>query len=88
MAVSAEPITSKLPLLETKLYRPKWSAERVSRPRLIERIQPPHKLTLVCAPAGFGKTTLLAEWIATVPTRAVAWVSLDQSDNNPVSGHI
>ncbi|MGB3137049.1 MAG: LuxR C-terminal-related transcriptional regulator, partial [Nodosilinea sp.] len=41
------------------------------------------KLTLVSAPAGFGKTTLLAEWVAAVLTRPVAWVSLDQSDNDP-----
>ncbi|MEL7333798.1 MAG: LuxR C-terminal-related transcriptional regulator [Cyanobacteria bacterium J06560_2] len=85
MTVSAKPITSELPLLETKLYHPKWSAKRVSRPRLIGQMQPPRKLTLVCAPAGFGKTTLLAEWIATVPTGDVAWVSLDQSDNNPAT---
>ena len=54
MTVSAQPITSEFPLLETKLYRPKWSAERVSRPRLIERMQPPRKLTMVCAQAGLG----------------------------------
>ena len=83
MTVSARPITSELPLLETKLYLPTWSADRVSRPRLIDRIHPQRKLTLVSAPAGFGKTTLLAEWIAAVPTRPVAWVSLDQSDNDP-----
>ncbi len=77
------PTTSELPLLETKLYLPKWSADLVSRPRLINRIYPKRKLTLVCAPAGFGKTTLLAEWVAAVPTRPVAWVSLDQSDNDP-----
>ena len=77
------PITSELPLLETKLYLPKWSADLVSRSRLLERIHPKRKLTLVSAPAGFGKTTLLAEWVATVPTRPVAWVSLDQSDNDP-----
>ncbi|MBE7384639.1 MAG: helix-turn-helix transcriptional regulator [Leptolyngbya sp. SIO1E4] len=83
MTVSARPITSELPLLETKLYLPKWSADRVSRPRLIDRIHPQRTLTLVSAPAGFGKTTLLAEWVAAVPTRPVAWVSLDQSDNDP-----
>ncbi|MEM9505179.1 MAG: helix-turn-helix transcriptional regulator, partial [Cyanobacteria bacterium P01_E01_bin.43] len=83
MTVSARSINSKLPLLETKLYRPDWSADRVSRPRLIDRIHPQRKLTLVSAPAGFGKTTLLAEWIAAVHTRPVAWVSLDQSDNDP-----
>ncbi len=83
MTVSARPIISELPLLETKLYLPKWSAELVSRPRLIDLIHPQRKLTLVSAPAGFGKTTLLAEWVASVPTRLVAWVSLDQSDNDP-----
>ena len=83
MTVSARPITSELPFLETKLYLPKWSAELVSRPRLLEHINPKRKLTLVSAPAGFGKTTLLAEWVAAVPTRPIAWVSLDQSDNDP-----
>ncbi len=77
------PTTSGLPFLETKLYLPKWSADLVSRPRLIYRIYPKRKLTLVCAPAGFGKTTLLAEWVAAVPTRPAAWVSLDKSDNDP-----
>ncbi len=72
-----------IPLLETKLYLPKWSAGLVSRSRLIDRIHPQRKLTLVSAPAGFGKTTLLAEWAAAVPARPVAWVSLDQSDNDP-----
>ncbi|EKU96501.1 ATP-dependent transcriptional regulator [Leptolyngbya sp. PCC 7375] len=72
-----------IPLLETKLYLPQWSAGLVSRPRLVERINPKRKLTLVSAPAGFGKTTLLAEWVAAVPNRHVAWVSLDQSDNDP-----
>ncbi len=83
MTVPARPIISRLPLLETKLYPPKWSADLVSRSRLLERIYPKRKLTLVSAPAGFGKTTLLAEWVAAVPTRPVAWVSLDQSDNDP-----
>ena len=83
MTVSARPTTSELPLLETKLYRPDWSADRVSRPRLIDRIHPQRKLSLISAPAGFGKTTLLAEWIAAVPNRRVAWVSLDQSDHDP-----
>ncbi len=85
MTVSAKPITSKLPLLETKLYLPKWSADRISRPRLIERMQAQRKLTLVSAPAGFGKTTLLAEWLAAFPKRAAAWVSLDRGDNTPAT---
>ncbi|MEM9505689.1 MAG: helix-turn-helix transcriptional regulator, partial [Cyanobacteria bacterium P01_E01_bin.43] len=70
-------------LLETKFFAPRWHQGRVSRPRLINRINPQRKLTLVSAPAGFGKTTLLAEWIAAVPTRPVAWVSLDANDNDP-----
>ncbi|MEO0376138.1 MAG: helix-turn-helix transcriptional regulator, partial [Cyanobacteria bacterium P01_A01_bin.17] len=85
MTALATSISSKLPLLETKLYCPQWFAERVSRPRLIERIQLQRKLTLVSAPAGFGKTTMLAEWIAAVPERAIAWVSLDQGDNTPAT---
>ncbi len=75
------------PLLETNLYIPRWRHGFVSRPRLVERLNQGagRKLTLVSAPAGFGKTTLLAEWLATTPAgeRPAAWVSLDQSDNDP-----
>ena len=74
-------------LLETKLYVPKWRPGLVSRPRLIERMQQgiERKLTFVSAPAGFGKSTLLAEWVAATPAseRPAGWVSLDQSDNDP-----
>ena len=76
-----------IPLLETKLYIPKRRPRFVSRPRLIERLSEgiERKLTLVSAPAGFGKTTVLAEWLAATPAseRAAGWVSLDQSDNDP-----
>ena len=53
-----------MPLLTTKLYIPPVRAELVSRPRLIERLNTRlhRKLTLISAPAGFGKTTLLSEW--------------------------
>ncbi|MCI0696055.1 hypothetical protein L0337_29150 [candidate division KSB1 bacterium] len=70
------------PLLETRLYIPKWRPGLVSRPRLIERMHQgiERKLTLVSAPAGFGKTTLLTEWLAT-GERVAGWVALDQSDN-------
>ncbi len=81
-----ENLIARPPLLETKLYLPKWRAGLVSRPRLIERMQQgiARKLTLVSAPAGFGKTTLLAEWLAVSPANeCAAWVSLDQSDNDP-----
>ena len=75
------------PLLEIKLFIPRPRAGLVARPRLIERLNQASagKLTLVSAPAGFGKTTLLAEWLATAKPgkQRVAWLALDQSDNDP-----
>src|SRR6266571_1333231 len=77
------------PLLETKLHVPRWRRGLVARPRLSERLSRgvESALTLVSAPAGFGKTTLLAEWLAAAPAggRSVAWLSLDQRDNDPAS---
>ena len=74
------------PLLETKLYIPPVRSGLVSRPRLVERLdegfQRGCKLILISTPAGFGKTTLLSEWAAQC-RRPVAWVSLDESDNDP-----
>ena len=79
-------------LLETKLYVPRSRGGRVPRPRLSERLDrgTASKLTLVSAPAGFGKTTLLTEWLAAGPARPtgerlVAWLSLDRADNDPAS---
>ena len=77
------------PLLETKLYIPRVRRGLVTRPRLSERLSrgSESKLTLVSAPAGFGKTTLLAEWLAASPAteRPTAWLSLDLSDNQAAS---
>jgi LuxR family transcriptional regulator, maltose regulon positive regulatory protein len=77
------------PLLDTKLFTPRWRSTLVSRPRLAERLSrgTESTLTLVSAPAGFGKTTLLAEWLAASPSgeRSVAWLSLDQADNESAS---
>jgi LuxR family maltose regulon positive regulatory protein len=72
------------PILATKLYVPPPRPEAVLRPRLIERLDDGlhRNLTLVSAPAGFGKTTLLGGWVATLP-RPAAWLSLDEGDNNP-----
>jgi LuxR family transcriptional regulator, maltose regulon positive regulatory protein len=72
------------PILATKLYVPPPRPEAVPRPRLIEPLDEGlhRKLILVCAPAGFGKTTLLGEWVATLP-RPAAWLSLDEGDNDP-----
>lgn len=55
------------------------------RPRLMARLDEPTPLTVIVAPAGWGKTTLLAQWSETVGDRPpVAWVTLDDSDNDPV----
>ncbi len=72
-------------LLTTKLYIPRPRPNLVHRPRLTGRLNAglERQLTLISAPAGFGKTTLLSEWIPT-SERCVAWVSLDQGDNDPV----
>src|SRR5262245_8930859 len=69
-------------LLPTKLSPPVPRQHQVHRRRLIERLAaaPPDSLVLVAAPAGFGKTSLLAAWRATQP--ATAWVSLDERDND------
>ena len=84
-----------IPLLKTKLYIPPPRPELVSRPRLIERLNAAlvlgdkyrgldRKLTLISAPAGFGKTTLVSEWVqalgGTDPPIAIAWLSLDEGD--------
>jgi LuxR family maltose regulon positive regulatory protein len=75
------------PLLETKLHVPRRRPGLVARPRLIERLgrASGSKLTMVSAPAGFGKTTLLAEWLAAVSAGggSAAWLSLDRRDNDP-----
>ena len=73
-------------ILATKLYIPPPRAKIVLRPRLIERLNEglERKLTLISAPAGFGKTTLVSEWLAG-RQRPVAWLSLDEGDNAPTS---
>jgi LuxR family maltose regulon positive regulatory protein len=87
------------PLLITKLYIPPLRSELVPRPRLVKRLNQglgsrgpgdgsfARKLTLVSAPAGFGKTTLLSEWLHSrreaTPSLQSAWLSLDPGDNDP-----
>lgn len=75
------------PLLETKLYIPRLRPDVVARPRLSERLRrgANSKLTLISAPAGFGKTTLLTEWLAASTTKQVAWLSLDSKDSRPAT---
>ena len=82
-------------ILATKLYIPPPRVNVIVRPRLIERLNEglQRKLTLVSAPAGFGKTTLLSEWIVALTSNPsptgrgggvrAAWFSLDEGDNDP-----
>jgi LuxR family maltose regulon positive regulatory protein len=91
-------ITNKHPkveqLLSTKFFIPPTRPEIVPRPHLVERLdQGLHqKLTLISAPAGFGKTTLVTEWLGSLKLAAendtqtayrVAWLSMDEGDNDP-----
>src|SRR5258707_3596732 len=72
------------PILATKLYIPRLRPHVVSRPRLIERLNEGlhRNLILISAPAGFGKTTLVSEWVEGIE-RPTAWLSLDEGDNDP-----
>src|SRR6266699_2748327 len=92
---STQPAASRLPsphiaiaiddypsLIQTKLHRPRNGSDLITRARLLERLNAGLSgiVTLVSAPAGFGKTTLLAEWLQTIG-RPTAWLSLDANDN-------
>src|SRR6266542_3381253 len=72
------------PILTTKLYVPSAPPRVVPRQRLIEQLNEGlhRRLTLISAPAGFGKSTLLSAWVAGCD-RPVAWLSLDEDDNDP-----
>ncbi len=74
-----------MPILATKLYIPPPRPKVVHRPRLTEHLNEglDRRLTLVSAPAGFGKTTLVGEWLAGQPRQA-AWLSLDRGDSDPI----
>jgi len=81
-----------LSVLPTKLFIPSYNPNLVARPRLLQKLDEGlrlnRKLTLICAPAGFGKTTLALEWINHLRTTVeqaivdISWLSLDQEDNN------
>ena len=76
-----------VPLLSTKFYIPRARADIVTRPRLIEKLlRGVHRsgvFTLLSGPAGSGKTTLLSEFVDQLQ-RPVAWLSLDEGDNDPI----
>jgi LuxR family transcriptional regulator, maltose regulon positive regulatory protein len=73
-------------LLETKLFIPKIHTDLVPRTHLIEQLNEglSRKLTLVSGPAGFGKTSLVLDWISSLD-RPAAWLSLDEGDNNLIT---
>ena len=74
-------------IVTTKVRVPRTRTELVPRPRLRETLvrNEGRRLTLVSAPAGFGKTTLLSEWLeeSSGDGRSVAWLSLEEADNDP-----
>ena len=94
MAATSLTIPSGVPILAAKTLFPPVQPGWVTRRRLIDRLESSlqGKLTLVSAPAGFGKTTLIASWLHSLSDRAtdqhgirkIAWLTLEQDDNNPV----
>jgi len=77
----------QLTLVRTKLRPPPVREQSIPRERLLERLRSEsgHRLTLVACPAGFGKTSLLSAWYeAEAAQRPVAWLTLDEGDNDPV----
>jgi LuxR family maltose regulon positive regulatory protein len=82
-AVTLSYLVERYPLLITKLYIPRLDTELLARPQLVERFgrAVDRPVVLVTAPAGWGKTTLVASW-AGQANRPVGWVSLDEGDND------
>jgi LuxR family maltose regulon positive regulatory protein len=80
-------VSQSTPLLSTKLYIPPTRPNVVVRSRLLEKldlgVREGRPLTLISAPAGSGKTTLLSSWLSRVQPHKVAWLSLDELDNDP-----
>ena len=75
-------------MIKTRISAPRLRANLVSRPRLLHLLDrgTTRALTLICAPAGYGKTTLILEWIASLEktgAAALSWLSLDPGDNDP-----
>ena len=73
-----------VPLLRSKIHRPAVDDNHIHRPSLLARLKR-HRhgpLTLICAPAGYGKSTLASCWLASADVPG-AWVSLDENDNDP-----
>lgn len=84
VARSSTKPSGRAPLLATKLFIPRPRQSLVPRQRLVGRLNEclDHQLTLISAPAGFGKTTLVSTWARGL-RQPVAWLSLDEADNDP-----
>ena len=88
--VTTSPSEHHTPVLAPKLHLPRLHASLLTRSRLLTRLDTglQGKLTLLSAPAGFGKTTVVSQWVADHRKRQhhppVAWISLDPGDNDPV----
>ena len=78
------PDNTDIHILQTKLIRPAIDSNWVRRPRLIDHFNrnPKNRLTLVSAPAGYGKTTLVLQWLGHI-SQPSAWLSLDEQDGDP-----
>ncbi|MGB7206875.1 MAG: hypothetical protein WBD37_15500, partial [Anderseniella sp.] len=85
MTESNSGTTSTVLLIKTKLYQPRIVSDALPRPHLVQQLHAglTSPLTLICAPAGYGKTSLLAAWLPQVP-HPVAWLSLDETDSDPL----
>ena len=68
-------------LLKTKLHLPKQAIKPVKRPEIVKCFSQEHRLTLLAAPAGYGKTNIVLEWLASL-SALTGWVSLDEADND------
>lgn len=80
----SRPVSPRTPIAAAKTVVPRLSAGYLHRPRLVEQLDraEPEAVVLVCAPAGYGKTLLLADWAAATGRDRTAWVSLDDDDND------
>ena len=86
-SVAASPVTksnvTSPTVVESKLYVPRIPRNAVERRRLIDLLSQDRRVALIPAPAGYGKSTLLAQWYAEC-TNPVAWVTLDRGDSDPI----
>lgn len=86
MQPAAQPADIIAAVVRTKLAPPRLRDDTVARPRLVDALRDAvtaHRLTLVSAPAGYGKTTLLASLPVACPDLSVAWLALDVADDDP-----